>query len=111
MGKAIALEHKKKFEDMKKQLVLIGNREGNYIKVELLFYEAMALARAYGENVNENGLLDALKQLQSGQYETTKEYFKKSSQKEQAIKRFMNQFKIILTTAIKNGYQTKQTTA
>lgn len=108
MKKAISTEHKKAFEEMKKQLTLIGSREANYIKVELLFYEAMTLSRAYGESIEENNLLAALKQLQAAQYQTTKELFKKSSQREHAIKRFMNQFKIILSLAIKNAYFHKE---
>ncbi len=104
MTKEISPLDKKKFEEIKKQLVLIGFKESAFIRVELLFYEAITIAREYGDELETNALLTSLKELEAGQYQSTKLYFKKSSQREQMIKRFMNQFKIILSSAIKNAY-------
>ena len=104
MTKEISLQHKKRFEEIKKQLTLTGFKEANFIKVELLFYEAIEIAREYGNDTDQNSFLASLKSLQSNHYKATKEYFKKSSQREQVIKKFMNQFKIILSSGIKNSF-------
>lgn len=104
MKQAMTPEHKKQYEEMKKNLVALGSREGNFIKVELLFYEAMTIARAYGDNENENGLLAAFKHLQSHQYQETKALFRKNTQREQVIRRFCNSLKSVLTAGIKNQF-------
>lgn len=104
MKKAITVEHKHQFEEMKKSLATIGAKEGNFIKVELVFYNAMTVARSYGDDERENGLLAAFKQLQSNQYQQTKAFFKKSTQRESVIRRFSNSLKSVLTAAIRNEY-------
>jgi len=108
MTKQISIAHKHRFDEIKKQLVVIGCKEANFIKVELLFYEAMTIAREYGDDIEQNKLLAALKNLQSNQYQNTMERFKKSNQRELVIKRFINQLKIVLTTGMKNSFYEPQ---
>ena len=48
-----------------------------------------------------NKLLALFKDLEADHYQNTKGHFRKSSQREHVIKRFINQFKIVLATAIK----------
>jgi hypothetical protein len=102
--KSISVEHKKQFEEMKKNLGAIGAKEGNFIKVELLFYDAMLVARTYGEDVSENAMLAAFKQLQANQYQDTKARFNKNTQRERVIRRFIGSFKTVLTAAMRNGF-------
>ena len=108
MTKELSQEHKQSFEEIKKKLTVIGSKESNFLKVELLFYEAMEIARTYGGDLDENKLLAALKQLQTNQYQDTKTVFKKSSQREQVIRRFISQFKNILSAGLKNQFFTQQ---
>ena len=89
-------------DDIRKQLALIGCKESSFITVELLFYDALTISRTSGDDPSSNQLLSDLKQLEGKQYKDTKELFRKSTQKEHAIKRFIVQFKLILTQAIKN---------
>ena len=108
MTKEITYEHRQNLEEIKKRLSVIGFKEANFLKIELLFYEAMEIARAYGNDIHENKLLSALKQLQAHQYQDTKNFFKKSSQREQVIRRFITGFKIILSAGIKNMFFSPQ---
>ena len=98
-----SIGYKQKLEKIKKQLTAVGSKEANFLKIELLFYEAMETAREYGKDSKQNNLLDVLKDLQAGQYQETKQLFKKSSQREQVIKKFINRFKTVLSLAIKNS--------
>jgi hypothetical protein len=68
MKNHLSIEHKLLFGEMKKSLSVFGARESNFINVELLFYKAVAVAREYGQDVEENRLLAALKDLQANQY-------------------------------------------
>jgi len=104
MSKEISIEHKHRFEEIKKRLSEIGFREANFLKIELLFYEAIEIARSYSDDVNENKLLAALKQLQANEYADTKKLYKKSSQREQVIRSFINLLKKALSAAIKNSF-------
>ena len=110
MTKELTYEDKQHLEEIKKKLSVIGFKEANFLKIELLFYDAMEIARAYGSDLHENKLLHALKQLQVNQYQDTKSYFKKSSQREQVIRRFITGFKTVLSTGIKNMFFTPQPT-
>ena len=101
MMKEISAEDKRKLEEIRKSLAIIGSKEATFIKVELLFFEALSLAREYGDDENENKLLASLRQLQANQYQATKALHKKSSQREQVIKRFISQLKIVLSASIK----------
>src|SRR5438067_11664853 len=97
MENNISYQHKHRFDEMKKSLLTIGYKECDFIKVELLFFDALAIAREYGDDVSKNHLLASLKQLQANQYQQTKALFKKSSQRELAIRRFIIALKNILT--------------
>ena len=96
--------HKSRFDEIKKKLSLLGCKESSFISIELLFYEAINISRTYSDDPTENKLLSALKQLQADQYHSAKELFRKSSQKEQAIRRFNVQFKNVLSLGIKDFY-------
>ncbi len=98
---AFSLEHKERFEEMRKKLLVLGSRESSFLAVELLFYEAITIARSYGNDPEQNQLLYALKQLESGAYHDTKAHFKKSNQRETVIRRFIVQLKNILNSGIK----------
>ena len=104
MKSPITVEHKRLLEEMKKNLTIIGAKESNFIKIELLFYDAITLARQYGDDEADNGLLAAFKNLQANQYRDTKELFGKSVQRERVIRRFISSLKTVLTAAIKNSF-------
>jgi hypothetical protein len=88
-----------RFKEIHKSLGVIGCREGSFVRVELLFYEALTISRTYGNDPNQNSLLAALKKLEAEAYKRANEKFPKSSQRETFIKRFIVQFKNILTSA------------
>lgn len=104
MTSTISPEHKHFFEETKKNLTSIGAKETNFLKIELLFYNVIGIARTYGEDPETNNLLAALKQLQTNEYQQTKAFFKKSSQRERVIRRFINQLKSVLSAGCKNQY-------
>jgi hypothetical protein len=107
MTKPLSPEHKQRLEEIKKNLGIVGWRESNFVKAELLFYQAIEVARIYGDDENDNGLLAALKQIQAQEYQATKAIFKKSSQREQTIKRFLHQLKKVLSAGTKNAFANK----
>ncbi|HJW17852.1 MAG TPA: hypothetical protein VJ499_12060 [Flavisolibacter sp.] len=92
--------HKKRLEEIRKEVTLLGSKESSFLKVELLFYEALSIAREYGNDARENPLLEDLKKVQESAYEKTNELYKKSSQREVSIRRFIVRFKKVL--AFKN---------
>lgn len=108
MTKAISPEHKHRFTEIKNQLSQLGCREAVFIRVELFFYETLTIAREYGDNTQDNGLLAALKQLQADEYTATSEKFAKAIQREKAIRRFINAFRIILTKGCRNLFLKSQ---
>jgi len=93
MNILITTPDRKRFDAIRKSLDMLGNRESSFLQVELLFYEALNLAKAYGENVQMNSLLAALRNVQLGAYEKTKEACRTSAQKERLIRQFIIQFK------------------
>lgn len=101
---AITGADKHYFEEAKKRLGTLGSKECNFLQVELLFYEAMQVARHYGNNLQENHLLAAFKQLQSAGFAEAKVKCSKVSTQERVIKRFVAQFRAVLGTAIKKSY-------
>lgn len=104
MNKPLSLLHKRQLEEIKRDLSANGAKEGSFVKVELLFYKAIAVAREYGDDERENYLLAALKQVQFNQYQQTNALFKKSTQREQSIRRFITSVKSVLATGIRNGF-------
>ena len=96
---------KQRLEEIRKSIVETGSKESSFIRIEQLFYEAINIARNHGKGSGNNRLLEQFKQLEESEYyQKTKAHFRKSSQREQAIKRFINQFKILLSTAIKDHF-------
>ena len=87
---------KTKFENLRKQLIQIGNKESDFLKVEMIFFDALNYAREYGSDTDSNKLLLALKQLEEEEYHKTKAFFKKGSQREKVIQRFTHRLKNIL---------------
>lgn len=110
MKNTLSLEHKKLFEEIKKNLTIIGARESGFIKVELLFYKAMSVAREYGDDVADNGLLAAFKELQANEYQQTNLSFSKSVQRERVIRRFISSLKSVLSAGMKNTFAQPQLT-
>lgn len=82
-----------RFDEIRKSLDILGNKESAFLRVELLFYEALSMARAYGTDLQLNSLLAALKNVQQNTYEGTKEVCRTSQQKEKLIRKFIVQFK------------------
>ena len=93
---SIATIHKNRFDEICKNLDLLGAKESSFTRVELLFYEAITIAREYGNEMAENGLLSHLKHLEGTLYHDTKSFFRKSSQRERAIRKFISNFKKVL---------------
>jgi hypothetical protein len=94
--------HTKELEEIRRKLSEIGWKESHFISVELLFYQSITIARNIGSDPSTNELLAALKQLEANEYKTTKEFYRRSTQKEQAIRRFVMDLKTIFAAAIKN---------
>ena len=94
--------YKQRLEEIRKTIIDIGSKESAFVRIEQLFYEAINISRNYGNDVEENKLLALFKNLEADHYKNTKAHFRKSSQREQVIKRFINHFKIVLAVAIKN---------
>jgi hypothetical protein len=94
---SISTSHKQRFEEIKKSLQLLGCKESHFVKIELLFFEALSISRTYGDDPQQNALLTALKGLQHNQYEKTKVVTKKASQRESSIRRFVVGFKKVLS--------------
>lgn len=89
--------HKLRFEEIRKSLTLLGCREGNFLRVELLFYEVLNISRSYGNETEGNSLLANLIMLQQNQYQKTKTPTVKRNQREVHIRHFVNGFKRILS--------------
>jgi hypothetical protein len=104
MTKTIDVADKNRFEEIKRQLLQIGSKESEFIRVELLFYEALTISRHYGEELAENKLLAALKHLEANEYGATRQKFIKSKQMEKVIRQFISEFKNVLTHGIKNDF-------
>ena len=85
-----------RMKEMRKLLTAAGNKESSFIKVEMLFYEALEISRSYGNDPGSNELLAKLKELEMKEYENTKAHYKKSSQREKAIQQFTHRLKNIL---------------
>lgn len=93
MNMLITTTDKKRLDAIRKDLGILGSRESTFLRVELLFYEALTLAKNYGENAQMNTLLGELRKVQAGAHEKTKEICRTSVQKERLIHQFIVQFK------------------
>ena len=94
---SISISHRKRLDEIKRTLDLLGCREGNFVRVELLFYEAITISRTYGEDASQNAFLSALKSLRQEQYQKTRELTKKPVQRELQIQKFIVQLKRVLS--------------
>ena len=103
MNTVITAPDKNRFEEIRKSLSSLGSKEATFLKVELLFHEALTMAKAYGNDLRENFLLAALRKVQLDAYEKTKEVCRTKSQKERLIHHFVADFKKAI--AIKQYYQ------
>ena len=90
-----------KLSELLQKLRQTGNQEHVFVKVEMIFYEVLNMASSYGTDVNNNNLLLPLKQLKQNEYQDTKGFFRKSSQRERAIQRFIHRLKSLLTIMLK----------
>lgn len=94
---AITVDHKKRFDEIKKRLTELGHKESSFVQVELLFYEVLSIAKGYGDDQEDNVLLYDMRKLQGDAYQNTKQLFKKSTQREQKIRKFIVEFKKVLS--------------
>ena len=102
MTEAITQQFRDRLEEIRKKLATLGSKETQFMAVEMLFYDYITIARTYGNETEDNKLLLALKELEAGAYANTKNFFKKSHQREHVIRRFIVQFKNILASAIRD---------
>ncbi len=86
-------EHKQKLGEIYKRLNSLGSKESAFSSVESLFYEAINISRQYGNDVSENSFLAGLKEVENTEYKLTQAHYKKSNQREIAIKKFMTRFR------------------
>jgi hypothetical protein len=96
MTPALSTGHRKRFEEIKRSLSVLGSREYNFIQVELLFFEALSISRQYGEDPQDNTLLASLRQVQHTDYEKTKLPTRKKNQRETVIRRFISSLRKVL---------------
>lgn len=76
---------------------MLGCKESQFLKIELLFFEVLAISRAYGDDPGKNRLLAALKNVQHDQYEKTKVPTKKAGERELSIRRFVIRLRKVLS--------------
>jgi len=94
---SISSTHKTRLNEIRKTLHTLGSKEAQFLKIELLFFEALAISKTYTEDLDENTLLAALKQLQNDQYQKTKIATRKASERESSIRRFVVSFRKALS--------------
>jgi hypothetical protein len=80
---------KEKIKAIYKRLSTIGTKESSFPAVESMFYDAINISRSYGNDINTNEFLASLKKLEATEYKNTQTVFRKASQRESAIRRFM----------------------
>ena len=74
---ALSKQHRMRFNEIRQKLTSLGSKESVFVTIELLFYEALAIARTYGEDPGNNLLAD-LNQVYAEEYQATKEVFRKT---------------------------------
>lgn len=99
MAISISDIHRHRLEEIRKNLQELGNKESVFVKIELLFFEVLSIAKTYGEDPEQNTLLAELKSLQYQQYEKTKIATRKATERESAIRRFTVGLRKILSGA------------
>ena len=99
MTTSISNAHRHRFEEIRKNLQQLGNKESQFVKIELLFFEVVSIVKSYGEDPGQNTLLAGLKNLQNDQYEKTKIATRKASERESAIRRFTVGLRKLLSEA------------
>jgi hypothetical protein len=92
---------KENLKTIYRQLVPMPTRESSFTGMENLFYSALQLARNYGSDVEQNGLLKDFIEVKENVYKETQKQFTKSRQREITIFHFKTAFKKKLGTWIK----------
>ena len=88
-----------RFEEIRKSLQVLGHKESEFVKIELLFFEVLSISKTYGEDPGQNSFLAELRKLQHDQYEKTKNATMKANERESAIRRFIVALRKILSDA------------
>jgi ABC-type transport system involved in cytochrome c biogenesis ATPase subunit len=94
---SISTAHQQRLEEIRKDLQSLGCKESQFLKIELLFFEVLAISRTYGNDLEQNKLLAELKIVQHDQYEKTKVLTKKAGQRELSIRRFVISLRKVLS--------------
>src|SRR5215204_7204246 len=97
MTTPISNTHRVRLTEIRKSLQALGWKEAQFLKIELLFFEALDISRTYTENLEENTLLAAIKNIQNDQYQKTKIATRKASKRESSIRRFVVSFRKALS--------------
>ena len=92
----------KRLTEIKKQLSLIPSDENSFLKMESLFYDVLAMARAYENADSNNPFLSDFKKIFETKYKLTQEKYAKSRQRELVIKQFKIAFNEQVTAWIKS---------
>lgn len=98
MNISISPIHRQRIEEIRKGLQILGCKESQFLKIELLFFEALDISKSYGNDINENNLLAALKNVQNDQYEKTKLATRKATQRESSIRKFVVSLRRVLSS-------------
>lgn len=94
-------EHKRSIDEAIRKIRFMSSEESSFIQLELLYYNVLSIARAYGNNINENPMLAGLKHIEGKEYKNAQERFKTCSQKVIAIQKFRMAIKRELSSWIK----------
>lgn len=84
-----------------RQLVPMPASESSFTGMENLFYSALQLARNYGSDQAQNGLLRDFIEVKEKRYNETQKAYSKQRQRELTIFHFKTAFKKKLVTWIK----------
>src|SRR5437764_13514055 len=96
MAIEISAAHRKRFEEIRRNLTLLGSKEINFLEVELLFYEVLSIAKDYGDD-EANDLLARVRQLDQNEYRIARIATAKKNQRESNIRHFISGLKRILS--------------
>lgn len=97
MNNSISKTDRQRLEEIRKGLQNTGYKESGFLKIELLFFEALDISKTYGNDPKENGLLAALKSVQNDQYEKARAVTKKISERESSIRKFIVSLRKVLS--------------